>query len=426
MDTIFALASAPGKAGVSVVRVSGEQAWLAVETLCGSVPPVRQAALSVLRTSDGGFLDQALVIAFEAGASFTGERIAEFHVHGSTAVIRAVLAELGTFSGFRMATAGEFTRRALENGCLDLTQVEALADLIESETESQRLQALKILSGALTDEVMIWRRKLVNAAALLEVTIDFVDEDVPVDVEDEVIALLTEVRVAVQRQLSGLSAAERIRSGFEVAIVGPPNAGKSTLLNCLAGREAAITSDIAGTTRDVIEVRMDVRGLAVTVLDTAGIRETGDVVEQLGVQRAMDRASAADLRVHLLCAGEPPLVPVQPGDIVRIPKKDDGGANGISGKTGAGVNELLDAIEAVLSTRVASAGLASNERHRANLTSSLAHLDFALESLSDKMLGIDLVSEELRLAARHLESLVGKIGVEDLLDEIFSSFCIGK
>src|SRR6056297_860434 len=247
MDTIFALSTAPGKAGVAVVRVSGPDAALAADTICGGLPAARQASLRVLRDADGERIDEALVLYFPEGASFTGEAVLELQVHGSSAVISAVLRRLGDLPELRMAEAGEFTRRALANGRLDLTQVEALGDLLESETEAQRRQAMRVFSGSLGRKCGEWRAALVRALALLEVTIDFADEEVPVDVFPEVRAALTSVKSGLDTEIAGFVVAERIRSGFEVAILGAPNAGKSTLLNTLAGREAAITSEHAGT-----------------------------------------------------------------------------------------------------------------------------------------------------------------------------------
>ncbi|WGW04583.1 tRNA uridine-5-carboxymethylaminomethyl(34) synthesis GTPase MnmE [Tropicibacter oceani] len=427
MDTIFALASAPGKAGVSVIRVSGPHALTAGVEICGSLPVARQASLRKLRSATGEVLDEALVLVFEAGKSFTGEAVVEFQVHGSLAVIAAVLKRLSQIDGLRHAEAGEFTRRAMENGVLDLTQVEALSDLIEAETEAQRKQAAEVLSGALGTLVERWRTDIIRAASLIEATIDFADEEVPVDVSDEVRELLSGVRKDVVRQLSGLEAAERVRHGFEVAIVGATNVGKSTLLNYLAGREAAITSEVAGTTRDVIEVRMDIGGLAVTLIDTAGLRETEDLVESIGVDRAKARAATADIRLHLIAAGDAPSIEVQPQDIVVAAKADQMVVeNGVSGLTGEGVPQLLEKLKATLQDMTAGAGVASRLRHRLVLESGLVQIDRALELLDQGPDVYDIVSEEIRVAVRGMSSLLGYVDVEHLLDEIFSSFCVGK
>lgn len=427
MDTIFALASARGKAGIAVVRLSGPLAHQAVAQLC-PLPAVRQAALRRL-IWQGEVLDEALVILFGAGASFTGEVSAELQVHGSTAVIGAVLRILSEMDGLRMAEAGEFTRRALENGCLDLTQVEGLADLIDAETESQRKQALRVLSGAIGQKVDGWRKDLVRAAALVEATIDFADEDVPVDVTPEVGALIAGLLWQLRAELQGTAAAERIRDGFEVAIVGAPNVGKSTLLNALAGREAAITSEIAGTTRDVIEVRMDLGGLAVTLLDTAGLRETADVVEQIGVARALKRAQAADLRVFLQAyPDETLLMSPLAGDIVLLGKADERvvSEGAVSGKTGAGLDALVAQITQQLQDRAASAGLLIRERQRNALVRAVQGLEAAEAALRRGLVMPELVAADLQASARALEMILGRIDVENLLDEIFSSFCIGK
>ena len=315
MDTIFALASAQGKAGVAIVRVSGPLAHDACTQLCGRGVPPRGTILRVLRDEMGEPLDQALVLSFSAPNSFTGENVVEFQTHGSIAVVTAVLDSLSKINGLRLAEPGEFTRRALENGKLDLSQVEGLADLIDAETEAQRKQAHAVLSGGLGLLAERWRKDLIRAASLIEVTIDFADEDVPVDVTPEVTTLLSGVQLDLERECKGVVIAERIRHGFEVAIVGAPNVGKSTLLNALAGREAAITSEYAGTTRDVIEVRMDLGGLPVTLLDTAGLRETTDHVEGMGISLARKRAEEADMRVFLVESDEEMDVKMQTGDI---------------------------------------------------------------------------------------------------------------
>lgn len=427
MDTIFALASARGKAGVAVVRISGPRAQQAALALCGSLPEPRCTALRRLRLN-GDDLDEALVLRFEAGASFTGEDVVELHLHGAVATVAAVLQALSVQDGLRLAEPGEFTRRALENGRLDLAQVEGLADLIEAETEAQRKQALKVLSGAVGAKVDIWRADLVRAAALIEATIDFADEDVPVDVTPEVLALIGRVASGVSAELRGMAAGERVREGFEVAIVGRPNAGKSTLLNALAGREAAITSEVAGTTRDVIEVRMDLAGLAVTLLDTAGLRETEDVVESIGIERALSRAKAADLRLFLLDGDDVPLIAPEPGDILAHGKADLFPRAGlaISGKTGEGIEPLIAAITRRLEGMAAGASVMSHERHRVSLRHALGAMKSAQNELLAGSGRDELAAEELRSAARALESLLGRVDVEHLLDEIFASFCIGK
>ena len=427
MDTIFALATARGKAGVAIVRISGPAAHEAVRSLTGDVPQARRAVVRTLR-SGRDVLDEALVLTFHEGASFTGEPAAELQLHGSTAVTRAVLTALSALPGLRPADPGEFTRRALENDRLDLAQVEGLADLIDAETEIQRKQALRVLSGAIGKRADLWRGKLLRAAALLEATIDFADEDVPVDVSPEVRGILDALLSDFRAEIDGARIAERIRDGFEVAIVGLPNSGKSTLINALAGREAALTSDVAGTTRDIIEVRMDLNGLAVTILDTAGLRQTEDVIERLGIGRAVERAQGADLRVFLRdVAGLPAELSPGPDDIV-LQGKGDLGASGpaISGLTGEGVQELVDLISAKLSGRLAGSGTLTRERHRLALARAIVALEAARLELSKESAHTEIAAEDIRSAIRALDSLVGRIGVEAVLGEIFASFCIGK
>lgn len=428
MDTIFALASAQGKAGVAVIRLSGPSAHSAVSDLTGKPLPSRGMRVRSLHAADGSRLDDGLVLTFQAPASFTGEDVAELQIHGSTASVNAVLRSLSDTEGLRLAEPGEFTRRALENGKMDLTQVEGLADLIDAETEAQRKQALTILAGDLGTLAERWRRDLIRAASLLEAVIDFADEEVPTDVTPEVDSLISSVMRDVQREAEGVKIAERIRTGFEVAIVGLPNAGKSTLLNALSGRDAAITSEYAGTTRDVIEVRMDLSGLPVTLLDTAGLRETDDHVENLGIERARKRAEAADLRVFLTDNPDELGVPMQHGDIQVRPKSDLRGISvgGVSGKTGQGIDQLISKISCTLTDRTASHGIATRERHRAALKNAYSALTAAKVILESGPELYDISAEEMRTAIRALEVLVGRIGVEDLLDEIFSSFCLGK
>lgn len=428
MDTIFALASARGKAGVAVIRLSGPAAHAAAAMLAGGPLPSRGMAVRALNDPDGGYLDDAVVLSFGAPGSFTGEDVVELQVHGSPAGTDAILSALGRIDGLRLAEPGEFTRRALENGKLDLAQVEGLADLIDAETEAQRRQAQALLRGALGDLAERWRRDLIRAASLIEAVIDFADEDVPVDVTPEVSALLDGVMTDLRRQTEGVKIAERIRAGFEVAIVGAPNVGKSTLLNALAGRRAAITSEVAGTTRDVIEVRMDLAGLPVTLLDTAGLRQADDAVEGMGIALARERAGAADLRVFLAEDDEVLDMPWREGDIRLRPKADLRGddAGAVSGLTGAGLDDLVTRIAEVLTRRSASAGIATRDRHRAAMARAQASLESARAVLARGPDQYDIAAEDMRSAIRALEALVGRIGVEDLLDEIFASFCLGK
>lgn len=428
MDTIFALSTAQGKAGIAVFRVSGPQAHAACRALCGDCPPARLASLRIMRNAAGERLDEALVLTFGSGHSFTGEDSVEFQTHGGIAVVQSVIDTLARLPGLRQADPGEFTRRALENDRLDLAQVEGLADLIDAETEAQRRQALRVLSGDLGKRAEIWRRDLIRAAALLEATIDFADEEVPVDVGPEVGALLLDVSSALRREISGVAMAERVRTGFEVAIVGAPNVGKSTLLNALAGREAAITSEYAGTTRDIIEVRMDLGGLAVTLLDTAGLRDSDDAVESIGIDRARTRALAADLRIFLVDGEMAPDMPVDAKDIIVGAKADLRPDTGfaVSGKTGQGISDLVGQVTAVLSERSAAVGIATRTRHADAMRRGLAGLDRALDLLPNGEASADIAAEEIRTSIRALDSLVGRIDIENVLDEIFSSFCLGK
>lgn len=427
MDTIFALASAVGKAGVAVIRISGPAAFEVASSLTGKRSAGRDMRLAAL-TDGADLLDHALVLSFPGPASFTGEDVIELQLHGSPAIVAAVLRVLGDRDDLRLADPGEFTRRALENGKMDLAQVEGLADLIEAETEAQRRQAQRVFAGQFGETVAEWRKKLIRAAALIEAVIDFADEEVPEDVTPEATSLLLAVRQEIGREAAGVGMAERIRSGFEVAIVGPPNAGKSTLLNALAGREAAITSEYAGTTRDVIEVRMDLRGLPVTLLDTAGLRETTDAIEEIGIARALERAEQADLRVFLAEAAEEEDLPIRSGDIVLRPKGDlrDDEAQSISGTTGAGIDRLVERISEYLTARASQAGLATRQRHAIALKLAVERLDAADAVLRLGSDSYDIAAEELRSAIRVLEALVGHVDVENLLDEIFSSFCLGK
>ncbi|HRM75560.1 MAG TPA: tRNA uridine-5-carboxymethylaminomethyl(34) synthesis GTPase MnmE, partial [Paracoccus sp. (in: a-proteobacteria)] len=343
MDTIFAEATPPGRGGVSVVRLSGPEAHAVLESLAGAVPEPRRAYLRALRDGDD-LIDRALVLWFQEGHSFTGEEVAELHLHGAP-VIANRLTQAMLARGLRRAEAGEFTRRAFLNGRMDLAEAEGLADLLSAETEVQRKLAMRATEGELGRKYDEMRAKLVRAGALIEASIDFADEEVPEDVPAEVFDLIDQVRADIRAMLFSYPATERLRHGYEVAIIGPPNAGKSSLLNRIGQREIALVTNIAGTTRDVLELRTDLRGLPVTFLDTAGLRDSDDPVESMGIQRARARADMADLRIHLSDDGES-AEPVLDGDIVVRSKADLTGGKGISvsSRTGEGVAELLDIV----------------------------------------------------------------------------------
>jgi tRNA modification GTPase len=426
MHTIFALATARGKSGVAVLRISGPQAHEVARRLCGELPGPGRFALRVLRDAAGEVLDEALVLRFDAPRSFTGEDTVELQTHGSLAVIRAVEAAIAETGLARLAEPGEFTRRALLNGNLDLAQVEGLSDLIAAETEGQRRQAQSLFSGAMRSFVEDTRRDLLRAAALIEATIDFADEEVPVDVSPEVGALITGVITAIDGQLAGFAGADKLRTGFEVAIVGPPNAGKSTLLNRIAGREIAITSEIAGTTRDILEVRVDLEGLPVTFLDMAGLRESEDQLEQIGVARARDRAAQADLRILLQdgAAQGDAFEPGLPIDLSYRTKSDLTG-EGISALTGEGVDRILADVSALLGERVSDSTIASHERHRHAMATARRALSQAEQAFTAGE-GAEIIAYHLRDGLAALDSLIGRVDVEAVLGEIFAQFCIGK
>ena len=428
MDTIFAQATATGRAGVSVIRVSGPQAFDIASIFC-DLPDVGQIGLRAVRGSDGALIDRAVVLCFENGASFTGERVVEFQVHGGLATVARLLSELSAQKGCRLAEPGEFTRRALENGQLDLNQVEALSDLIDAETESQRQQAIRVLDGSFGDAGERWRGKLLRAAALLEASIDFSDEEIPDDLSVEVIHLVEETRASISAILERSTVAAKIRTGFTVAIIGAPNVGKSTLLNCIVGRQAAITSDVAGTTRDVIECRVDLQGLAVSFLDTAGLRDSKDEIEKLGISKAYEMADAADIRVFLIEEeGEPLAITMRDGDIVRLNKGDERGLDveAISGKTGQGVSELLNLIAERLAVKTPTDVVAIRERQITGLRAAESFLGRVLTLVQSDPLPFELASQELYFALSELDFVFGRIDIESVLDEIFSSFCLGK
>jgi tRNA modification GTPase len=439
-DTIFALSSGQPPAAIAVVRISGPRARFGLETLVGRVPAPRRAILARIRDPGAGgeVIDSGLVLWFPGPRSETGEDMAELQLHGGRAVIAGVLQALGQLDGFRPAEAGEFTRRAFLNGRIDLTVVEGLADLIGAETEAQRRQAYRQLSGALAERAETWRQRLIEALALVEAGIDFSDEG---DVSGDLVAparviastLCNEIRQALADDRRG----ERLRDGFVVAIAGPPNAGKSSLLNRLARREAAIVTPIPGTTRDVIEVHLDLAGYPVTLLDTAGIRPTDDPVEQEGVRRAEARAAAADLVLWVVDASDSETSDSATKDpqadgrrwvVVNKTDRLDSSSQqpefGISALTGAGVECLLARLAEHIGTAFSAPepALVTRERHRHALEETIAGLERA-QAQGDRE---DILAEDLRLAARALGRLTGRVDVEDVLDVIFRDFCIGK
>lgn len=426
-DTIFALATAQGKAGVAIIRISGPNAVGMLEDLGGTCPPPRGSRLCTLRDREGGVLDQALVLFFAAGRSFTGEDVVELHLHGSIAIIRATLTCLSESGLGRMAEAGEFTRRALLNGCMDLTQVQGLGDAINAETEAQRKHAMRVMGGEMAERIGTWRRDLIRAMALTEATIDFADEEVPEDVSDEVSSLLDRTILAIEQEIAATSGIARLKSGFEVAIVGAPNAGKSSLLNALTKSDAAIVTERAGTTRDVIEIRLDINGLPVNLLDTAGLRQSDDEVEAIGVERALQRAKASDLVIFVHEEDVRPnwdLTPRAKDIIVRSKQDLNGDPRAISAKSGYGLDWLLNEIGDRIGAQVSDVGLVSSSRDQAALVACLGGLMDVREGL-ERDEG-DIIALKIRESVGKLEVIIGSVDIEHVLDDVFSSFCIGK
>lgn len=445
-ETIFAQASGRGRAGVAVLRLSGPAAFAAVARLSGgaALPEARRATLrSLTDPQSGSLLDRALVLLFAAPASFTGEDVAELHVHGGRAVVEGVLGALGAQSGLRPAEPGEFTRRAFENGRMDLTAAEGLNDLVAAQTAAQRTLALRQMAGGLGALYERWRADLIESRALIEAEIEFSEEDLPTGLAERVRPRLGALCAEIAAHLDDGRAGERLREGVTAVLLGRPNAGKSRLLNALAGRDAAIVSEIAGTTRDVIEVAMDVGGYPVTLVDTAGIREAGDAIEQEGVRRALARAADADLRLVLTDAADWPAPSPGISDLLdertilvaaKADLRDDlaagrlGGAVpafAVSAATGAGLETLLAALEARVAELcdVGESPAITRARHRAALTDCIEAL-----ARFEAQIGADpvLAAEDLRLAARALGRITGRVDVEDVLDVIFTAFCIGK
>ncbi|TNE65118.1 MAG: tRNA uridine-5-carboxymethylaminomethyl(34) synthesis GTPase MnmE [Alphaproteobacteria bacterium] len=447
-DTIFALSSGAGVAGVAVVRLSGPASFMALERLSGkAVPAPRLASVRLLSDpATGARLDQALVIAFKAPASFTGEDVVELHLHGGWAVVAGVIETLASIPGLRPAEPGEFSRRAFEQGKLDLTEAEGLNDLIHAQTAAQREQALRQMDGALKDLYEDWRGRLVGHLAHLEADIDFPDEDLPEGIAGAVRPQILRLRDDITQHLVDGRRGEALREGFRIVILGEPNAGKSTLLNALARSDVAIVSDEAGTTRDSIEVQLDLAGFPVRLIDTAGVREGGGAIEQEGIRRALAKARDADLKLLLVRADDWPRLPATLTDhaddrtlIVvtqtdRVPmfhvEQSDvpGGMLGvaaISAKADHGLDELFDRLTEHVRDAMAPRETPSltRLRHRKALEDAVEHL-----TRFDSNAGIDavLAAEDVRMAARALGRITGRVGVEDVLDVVFSDFCIGK
>ncbi len=441
--TIFALSTPPGRAGVAVLRISGPGTAAALaRILDGPMPSPRRATLATLRRPDGDAIDRGLALWFPGPGSYTGEDMAELLVHGGRAVVAAALDCLAGIEGLRLADPGEFTRRAFDNDKLDLSAAEGLADLIDAETEAQRRQALRQALGALAETTEAWRQRAVTALAHAEASIDFPDEDLPdslpAEVRDEIAELAAEIGASLAQR-----GGERLRAGYQVVLLGPPNSGKSSLLNALARRDAAIVSETAGTTRDVIEVHLDLGGFPVTLIDTAGVREAGagpqEAIEREGIRRALNRAEAADLQVAVFDAAGAPdpavLTVLSPGALVvfnkadlveeRAPVRPAGYETlWLSALTGENLDALVGAIERRARDGLEGGGeaaLVTRARHREALESCAAALRRAAV-LSEP----ELMAEELRGAVQALGRITGRVDVEDVLDLVFRDFCIGK
>jgi tRNA modification GTPase len=442
-QTIFALSSGRPPSAISVVRVSGAQAGAILTSLAGRIPLPRMAARALIHDANQRPVDDAVVLWFPGPKSATGEDVAEFHVHGGRAVLSALFAALSSFENTRAAEPGEFTRRAFENGKLDLTEAEGLDDLIHADTDRQRRQALRQLKGLLGDKARSWRAQIIEALALIEAGIDFSDEgDVPAELVAPALARVKQLHDEIQEVLAAQGRSERLRDGLVVAIAGPPNVGKSTLMNQLARREVAIVSPHAGTTRDVIEVQLDLDGYPVTLIDTAGIRETDDPVEQEGVRRARTRAAEADLVLWLVeddryehaVEGAPPVWTVR-NKIDLNPLKPYAAGMGqtcgsryfeISAVRGDGLDELMAAMVGHAQNVFGSdgGGLIGRQRQRTLLRETAASLHRSMNGSEGR--GVELIAEDLRVAAQSLGRLLGRVDVEDVLDKIFRDFCIGK
>ena len=442
--TIYALSSGPGISGVAVIRVSGEKTGEVIKKLTNSVlPQPRVATLKKFsKNGEKNLIDEGVILWFPGPNSYTGEDLAEFHVHGSRAVVEAMHQAISKVKNCRLAEPGEFTKRAFQNGKINLLKAESIADLISSETEIQRKQAIKIMSGKSSNKFNTWRKKLLKVLSHVEAKIDFPDEDLPKNIMKQIQNVSQTVSSEIKETLNDQKVGERIREGFKIAILGPPNSGKSSLLNYLSKRNAAIVSEIAGTTRDVIETHLNLNGYPVIVSDTAGIRSSKNEIEKKGIKIALKRADDADLKLIIIPAKSADLTSVfkslLKNNAILVVNKSDllkGKLNNkykkyehvlISIKKNSNLNKLINLIKSKLKSKFVSSGdiLITRERHRQNLISCVAHLEIFNKKKNAK--DFDKAAEDLRLATRHLGMIVGKVGVEELLGSIFNDFCIGK
>ncbi len=442
--TIYALSTGPGISGIAVIRVSGKNTAKVIKTLTGSkLPSPRVATLKKFNKNGGKeLIDEGVIIWFPAPNSYTGEDLAEFHIHGSRAVIKQMHLAISKVKNCRLAEPGEFTKRAFQNGRINLLKAESIADLISAETEIQRKQALKIMSGKSADKFNSWRKRLLQILSHVEAKIDFPDEDLPKKIITEVQKTSTSVLKEIKKTLNDQKVGERIREGFKIAIVGPPNSGKSSLLNYLSKRDAAIVSEIAGTTRDVIETHLNLDGYPVVISDTAGIRSSKNEIEKKGIKIALKRADDADLKLVIISAKNVDFTSVLKNlltkNAILIINKSDllkGNLNSkfkkynyvlISIKKDLNLNKLIVKIKSKLKNKFTTSEdiLITRERHRQNLINSVQHLENFQKKKTAQ--DFDKAAEDLRLATRHLGMIVGKVDVEELLGSIFNDFCIGK
>jgi len=442
--TIYALSSGPGISGIAVIRVSGKNTAQVIKKLTGSkLPRPRVATLKKFnKNGKKELIDKGIIIWFPGPNSYTGEDLAEFHVHGSRAVISAMHLAISKIKSCRIAEPGEFTKRAFQNGRINLLKAESIADLISAETEIQRKQALKIMSGKSSDKFNFWREKLLKILSHVEAKIDFPDEGLPKNIIKEIQKTSNNVLKEIKKTLNDQKVGERIREGFKIAIIGPPNSGKSSLLNYLSKRDVAIVSEIAGTTRDVIETHLNLDGYPVIVSDTAGIRSSKNEIEKKGIKIALKRAEDADLRLVIISAKNFDFTGVLKGlltkNAILVINKSDlikGKLNSkfkkydqvlISIKEDTNLNKLITKIKNKLKNKFTTAEdiLITRERHRQSLINCVQHLEKFQKKKSAK--DFDKAAEDLRLATRHLGMIVGKVGVEELLGSIFNDFCIGK